>query len=95
MSEKDETKGQEKALVAFLQGISACIWNFFELPLEQRNRENFVRGMDGYLEKISEEWERRGEPVRENVFALRESIHKGLDQMALLKDQDSENRPPS
>ena len=86
------TKGTlgDEALVTFFQALAVTIWNFDDVPPEQRNRENFLRALDGYLGVVVEQAESEGSDIRGTVDLVRALLDKGLDQMRLLKTGGTE-----
>lgn len=81
---KKGTLGDE-ALVTFFQALAVTIWNFDDVPPEQRNRENFLRALDGYLGVVVDEAESEGSDIRETVELVRALLERGLNQVRLLK----------
>ena len=75
----------DHAIAVFLQALATTIWNIDNLTPEDRHRENFVRGFDGYLGEVTALAEKDGLDVRKNVGFLRSVLQRTLDQMALLK----------
>lgn len=71
----------DMATVTFLQALAVTIWNFDDLPLEDRHRESFIRCFDGYLGEITEMAGREGQDVRENVDYLRAALERALAQL--------------
>ena len=75
----------DEALVTFFQALAVTIWNFDDVPPEQRNRENFLRALDGYLGVLVDEAESEGSDIRETVELVRALLERGLNQVRLLK----------
>lgn len=75
----------DHAIVVFIQALAITIWNFEDLRPEDRQRENFIRGFDGYLGELVKAAEEEGFDVRKNVKFLDETLKRALDQMKLLK----------
>ena len=83
------TENEEHALTVFLQSLAVSIWNFFEgLPLEDKQRADFLRVFDGYLGETLAQAESEGLNVSEGVRNLRGALDKALNQMQLLKTDD-------
>ncbi|MCY4511525.1 MAG: hypothetical protein OXG35_31860 [Acidobacteria bacterium] len=75
----------DHAIVVFLQALAVTIWNMTDLKPEDRHRESFIRGFDGYLGEILAMAEKDGLDVRTKVNFLRNGLQTALDQMALVK----------
>lgn len=81
-----EDKLADHSVAVFLQALGITIWNIEDLKPEDRNRENFIRGFDGYLGEIAKHAEEiDGLEVQQNVKFLRDALQQVLDQMKLAK----------
>ena len=69
------------AIVTFLQALGVAVWNFDDLPLEDRNRDSFIRVFDGYLGEITNTAVLEGQDVRAAVANLRAALERVLEQM--------------
>ena len=77
---------EDHAIVAFLQALAVTISNFEELKPAVRNRENFIRGFDGYLGEFVKMAEKEDElDIREKVQFLRDVLQRALDLTSLAK----------
>ena len=72
---------EEMAIVTFLQALGVAVWNFDGLPLEDRNRDSFIRGFDGYLGEITNMAVLEGQDVRAAVANLRAGLERVFEQL--------------
>ena len=72
---------EDMAIVSFLQALGVAVWNFDDLPLEDRNRDSFMRGFDGYLEEITNIAVLEGQDVRAGVANLRAALERVFEQL--------------
>ena len=81
---KKNTLGDE-ALVSFIQALALTIWNLDDLPPEDRRRENFMRGLGGYLEEFIKAAEKEDQDIRSTVQIIRRMLDESLASMKLHK----------
>ena len=83
--EMTDTSLGDEAIVTFLQALAITAWRLDDVSPVERNRANFIRVFDGYLNDLVKQGERDGsKDIRKNVNYLRDALEKALQSMSLI-----------